>query len=56
MEYPDNERIYFKCNNPKCDFEIVTTYDSKNLPDTDCPKCKWHDSVIDLGSAIARGM
>lgn len=47
----DYEMHLFKCNNPKCEFEIITTYSDPYLPDSDCPRCKWHDSVIDRGRA-----
>lgn len=47
----DKELRIFKCNNPKCDFQIITSYDGPDLPDSDCEKCRWHDSVQDIGPA-----
>jgi hypothetical protein len=42
----------FKCNNPNCRWQTPGCYNFENdprfvgcLPDTDCPKCKFHDSV-----------
>jgi hypothetical protein len=44
----------FRCNNPACAWETYGTYQGRDgtwgsegtvLPDTDCPKCGFHDSV-----------
>lgn len=44
----------FKCGNPACGWETPGCYNFENdpklvgcLPDTDCPKCKFHDSVVE---------
>jgi hypothetical protein len=42
--------IKYVCNNPNCKFStvfIITNIDHIKLPDTDCPECGWHDSVIE---------
>jgi hypothetical protein len=50
----DAALLLFKCNNPKCDFHIVTSYDSPFLPDSDCEKCRWHDSVAEVRAATLK--
>jgi hypothetical protein len=44
----------FKCRNPLCEWSTPGCYNFEDdpklvgcLPDTDCPKCKCHDSVVD---------
>ncbi len=38
----------WECNNLSCDHRHIGEFFGKtHLPDTDCPKCGWHDSMIE---------
>lgn len=48
-------KLIYKCNNPNCKFETIFIYKDQShlsLPDTDCPECRWHDSVIEEWSEL----
>ncbi len=44
-----NPIVRWECNNPDCDhFHIGEFFGETHLPDTDCPKCGWHDSMVEI--------
>jgi hypothetical protein len=50
----------FECRNPACGWKTPGTFNWQNLPgyegclpDSDCPKCGFHDSVVDGTEVIA---
>jgi hypothetical protein len=48
-----NPTVTWRCNNPKCDYEHVGEFfGPTHVPDTDCPKCGWHDSVVEVSAKV----